>query len=195
LPQINAGEHGLDSVPAADKNVVNMKRVLVIGPGGAGKSTFATRLGKVLNIDVTHLDRAYWRSGWTKPSEDDWVRTVTELTSRDAWIIDGNFGGTLDLRLRRCDTIIFLDMPRLLCLWRVVKRRLTYRGRSRPDMAEGCSEKLDLEFILWIWNYSRTSRPRVVRLLREQAAEKQVVWLRSRREVEQFLAAAANQQR
>lgn len=170
-----------------------MKRVLVIGPGGAGKSTFARRLGEALNIEVTHLDRAYWRAGWTKPSDEDWVQTVTELTSGDAWIIDGNFGGTLELRLKHCDTIIFLDMSRLLCLWRVGKRRLRYRNRSRPDMAEGCHEKIDLDFILWVWNYVRRSRPRVVGLLRENSEAKQVVWLRSRREVERFVRAAGSE--
>ncbi len=166
-----------------------MKRVLVIGPGGAGKSTFARQLGEALNIKVNHLDVAYWRSGWSKPAEDGWLQTVSQLVSGDSWILDGNFGGTLELRLKHCDTIVFLDMPRLLCLWRVVKRRLLYRNRSRPDMAEGCNEKLDLEFVLWVWNYARRSRPKVIKLLREQAEGKEVVWLRSRREVRSFLDA------
>ena len=165
-----------------------MKRVLVIGPGGAGKSTFARQLGNALNLDVNHLDTTYWRSGWTKPSEDEWLQTVNRLVSGDSWILDGNFGGTLELRLKHCDTVVFLDMSRLLCLWRIVKRRLFYRNRSRPDMAEGCHEKLDLDFILWVWNYSRRSRPRVVKLLREQCDGKEIVWLRSRREVRNFLA-------
>ena len=169
-----------------------MRRVLVIGPGGAGKSTFARQLGEALDIKVNHLDSAYWRSGWSKPSEDEWVQTVTQLVSGDAWILDGNFGGTLELRLRHCDTIVFLDMSRLLCLWRVVKRRLLYRNRSRPDMAEGCNEKLDLDFILWVWNYSHRSRPKVIKLLREQAEGKEVVWLRSRRGVRKFLRHGLN---
>ena len=164
-----------------------MKRVLVIGPGGSGKSTFARRLGQILDIEVKHLDRFYWRAGWTKPSNEDWLQTVNELTSGDSWILDGNFGGTLALRVERCDTIIFLDMPRLLCLWRITKRRLLYRNRSRPDMAEGCAEKLDWEFISWVWNYSSRSRPRVVNLLEEHKASKQIIWLRSSAEAEQFL--------
>jgi adenylate kinase family enzyme len=164
-----------------------MKRVLVIGPGGAGKSTFAQRLGQLLNIEVKHLDSFYWKAGWTEPSKEDWVKTVTELASAASWIMDGNFGGTLELRLKHCDTIIFLDMPRFLCLWRITKRRLRYHNRSRPDMAEGCSEKLDLEFIKWVWNYSRRSRPKVVKLLHEHSGTKQVVWLRSNAEVERFL--------
>lgn len=164
-----------------------MKRVLVIGPGGSGKSTFARRLGQILGIEVKHLDSFYWRSGWTKPSNEDWIKTVNDLISRDSWIIDGNFGGTLPLRVERCDTVIFLDMPRLLCLWRITKRRITYRKRSRPDMAEGCHEKLDLEFIRWVWNYPNRSRPRVIKLLNENKAAKTIVWLRSKDDVERFL--------
>lgn len=164
--------------------------MLVIGPGGSGKSTFARRLGQILGIEVKHLDRFYWRAGWTKPSKEEWLQTVKELTSGDSWILDGNFGGTLALRVERCDTIIFLDLPRLLCLWRVAKRRLLYRNRSRPDMAEGCTEKLDREFISWVWNYSRTSRPRVVKLLEEHKGSKEIVWLRSSVDVERFLKVA-----
>ena len=165
-----------------------MRRVLVIGPGGSGKSTFARRLGQKLGIEVKHLDSYYWRADWTKPSNEDWLNTVNELLSGESWIIDGNFGGTLPVRVERCDTIIFLDMPRLLCLWRVTKRRLTYRNRSRPDMAEGCNEKLDLDFISWVWNYASRSRPKVVKLLTEKKSSKKIVWLRSSAEVERFLS-------
>ncbi|HJU92488.1 MAG TPA: DNA topology modulation protein [Pyrinomonadaceae bacterium] len=164
-----------------------MKRVLVIGPGGSGKSTFARRLGEILGIEVKHLDSFYWRAGWTKPSNENWLKKVDELISGESWIIDGNFGGTLARRVERCDTIIFLDMPRLLCVWRVTKRRLTYRNRSRPDMAEGCAEKLDFEFISWVWNYSNRSRPKVVKLINENKASKKIVWLRSNADVEKFL--------
>ncbi len=165
-----------------------MRRVLVIGSGGAGKSTVARRLGQLLDIEVKHLDKFYWRSGWQETPKEDWLRTVTELTSGESWIMDGNYGGTLEFRIQHCDTIIFLDMPRLLCLWRIFKRRLLYRNRSRPDIAEGCSERLDWEFIQWIWNYSRRTRPKVVKLLEEHSHSKQVVWLRSNAEVERFLA-------
>jgi len=165
-----------------------MKRVLVIGSGGSGKSTFARQLGERLNIEVKHLDRFYWRPGWTKPAKEDWLQTVSELIAGNSWIIDGNFGGTLELRVKRCDTIVFLDMSRLLCLWRVAKRRLLYRNRSRPDMSEGCHEKLDLEFISWVWGYSHRSRPKVIKLLLEHSEIKKVVWLRSNAEVERFLA-------
>lgn len=164
-----------------------MKRVLVIGPGGSGKSTFARRLGVVLGLEVIHLDSFYWSAEWTKPSNEDWITKVNELISGESWIIDGNYGGTLAQRVDRCDTIIFLDMPRTLCLWRVTKRRLTYRNRSRPDMAEGCTEKLDREFISWVWNYAQRSRPKVIKLINENQASKKIVWLRADSEVERFL--------
>jgi adenylate kinase family enzyme len=165
-----------------------MRRILVIGSGGAGKSTFATRLGQLLDIEVIHLDKLFWRSGWVESPRDEWVRTVTELVNRDSWIMDGNYGGTLELRMQSCDTIVFLDLSRLLCVWRIVKRNLRYRRGGRPDMAEGCHEKLDPEFVSWVWNYPRRSRPKVVELIRSHADGKRVVWLRSKGEVEKFLS-------
>jgi len=164
-----------------------MKRVLVIGSGGSGKSTFATRLGELLKIEVKHLDSFYWRRGWQETPKDEWLEKVRELASEDSWIMDGNFGGTLETRIQHCDTIVFLDLPQLVCLWRIAKRRLLYRGRSRPDMTEGCPEKLDWEFVNWVWGYSRRSRPKIVKLLAEHAATKRIVWLRSRAEVRRFL--------
>jgi adenylate kinase family enzyme len=165
-----------------------MRKVLVIGLGGAGKSTLANQLGKLLNIEVLHLDKFYWHSGWIEMPKSKWQQTVEELLRRDAWIMDGNYSGTLDIRFEACDTVIFLDMPRTLCLWRVLKRAIMYRNKSRPDMAEGCPERLTLEFILWIWNYSSMSRPKIVRMLESNAKEKRIVWLRSKSDVERFLA-------
>lgn len=165
-----------------------MRKVLVIGPGGAGKSTLARRLGELLNIEVLHLDRFYWHAGWVETPKPEWLKTVEEMLKRDAWIMDGNYSGTLEMRVRACDTVVFLDMPRRLCLRRVLKRALMYRRSSRPDMAEGCQERLTLEFILWIWNYPRRTRPKVLRMLESNQGEKRVLRLRSQAEVERFLA-------
>ena len=165
-----------------------MRRVLVIGPGGAGKSTFARRLGARLGLPIIHLDRAYWRAGWVEPPKDEWRRKVEELCAGDSWVMDGNFSGTLDVRLAACDAVVLLDLPRALCVWRVVKRRLMYMGASRPDMAEGCCEKLDVEFLLWVWNYPRRSRPKILERLAAIGGSRQVYRLRSDAEVEEFLA-------
>jgi adenylate kinase family enzyme len=168
-----------------------MSKILIIGSGGAGKSTLANRLGKLLQIEVLHLDKLYWHAGWVETPKSEWRQTVEQLLKRDAWIMDGNYSGTLDIRLEACDTIIFLDIARTICVWRVLKRAVMYRNRSRPDMAEGCREKLDLEFILWIWNYPRRSRPKIVRMLESKREEKRIVRLRSQSEIESFLSAQA----
>lgn len=169
-----------------------MQRVLVIGSGGSGKSTVSAKLGELLNLEVNHLDKIFWRPGWVRPEPDEWTKTVTELIERDSWIIDGNYSGTLEQRLQKCDTIVFLDRSRVLCLWRIVRRYLVYRDGTRPDVAEGCRESLNFEFVSWVWNYPRRSRPKVVRLLREHAEGKQIFWLRSRSDVQRFLSRFEN---
>jgi adenylate kinase family enzyme len=167
-----------------------MKKVLVIGSGGAGKSTFARHLGTLLNIDVIHLDELYWRPGWVETPRDEWRKVIEALLRRDAWIIDGNYSNTLDLRLEACDTVIFLDIARLICLWRVLKRVIRYRSRTRPDMAEGCRERLDFGFIRWVWHYQSRTKPRIMQMLRQSAQHKRVIRLRSQAEVKRFLARA-----
>lgn len=168
-----------------------MRKILVIGSGGAGKSTFARRLGQLLDIEVIHLDALYWHAGWIETPKPEWAKRVAELVQRDAWIMDGNYSGTFDIRLKACDAVIFLDMPRLLCLWRVLKRSVIYRKRSRPDMGAGCPEKLDsdfIKFLLWIWNYPKRTRPKILAWMRENAESKKAVRLRSPAETERYLA-------
>jgi len=140
-----------------------MRRILVIGSGGAGKSTFALRLSAILNMEVIHLDSLYWTSGWVEMPKDRWRAVVEELLQRDSWIIDGNYGGTLDLRLAACDSVIFLDVPRLICLQRVLKRVALYRKASRPDMAAGCRERVNWEFIKYVWAYPRKRKPALLK--------------------------------
>src|SRR4051812_43420428 len=106
-----------------------MQRVLVIGPGGAGKSTFAVELAQRTGLPLIHLDALYWRPGWVEPAKGEWASTVEGLVATERWLLDGNYGGTMTARLRRCDTVIFLDRSRWLCLWRVIRRRAQYRGR------------------------------------------------------------------
>jgi adenylate kinase family enzyme len=165
-----------------------MKKVLVIGSGGAGKSLFARHLGPLLNLDVIHLDALYWHPGWVQTPRAEWQQVIEALLRRDAWIIDGNYSSTLALRLEKCDTVIFLDIARPICLWRVLKRAILYRRRTRPDMAAGCRERLDWEFLRWVWRYKRQTKPQIIELLRQSAQSKQVIWLRTPAEVKRFLA-------
>jgi adenylate kinase family enzyme len=166
-----------------------MRRVVVIGSGGAGKSTFSRALGERTGLPVVHLDRLYWHAGWVETPKEEWRRTVGELLARDAWILDGNYSGTLDQRLAACDTAIFLDLPRTLCLRRAIARRL--RGGVRADVAPGCPERLSLEFLRWIWTYPAKRRPNVLARLASLRADQRAVILRSPAEVRAFLSRPA----
>jgi adenylate kinase family enzyme len=137
-----------------------MERILVLGPCGAGKSTLALRLGKQLDLPVIHLDQHYWRPGWREPEPGDWAAQVEELIARPRWIMDGNYGGTLPIRLARADGAIFLDYPRRVFFSRMLWRSLSRFGRMRPDMAPGCAERLDWEFIRYTWRYRVDVLPR-----------------------------------
>jgi adenylate kinase family enzyme len=165
-----------------------MNRVLVIGSGGAGKSTFAARLAQITGIPAVHLDSHYWNSGWIQTPAEEWPHRVAELLLQKRWIIDGNYRGTLDQRLAACDTVVFLDLPRLLCFWRVIKRRLRYHGRSRPDMPDGCPEQICWEFARWIWDYPVKEKPKMMEKLASVGRDKRVLVLRSAREVEEFFS-------
>ena len=165
-----------------------MKKILVIGAGGAGKSTFARRLGESLGLPVIHLDKVFWHSGWVETPKAEWRRKVEGLCAGDSWVMDGNYSGTLDVRLEACDTIIFLDLPRVLSTWRVLKRAVMYRNTPRPDAAEGCRERIDLKFLHWVWTYQKRRRPKILARLGELAGSKKIYRLSSGAEVEKFLA-------
>jgi adenylate kinase family enzyme len=164
-----------------------LKRVAIIGSGGSGKSTLARKLGEILQINVYHLDALFWRSGWVGTSKEEQRSVQENLVGQEKWIMDGNYGGTIDIRLNHADTIIFLDIPRITCLIRVIKRRIQYRKSPRPDMGEGCNERLDAEFVKWVWNYPKVKKPAIVEKLALLSNRKEVIILSSTRAVNDFL--------
>jgi adenylate kinase family enzyme len=165
-----------------------MRRVAIIGSGGAGKSTLARQLGEITGLPVVHLDREFWRPGWTETPKADWNERVEELANGHEWIIDGNFGGTMEIRLAAADMVVFLDFPRVLCTYRAIKRAVTYRNRTRPDMGPGCVEKFDLEFLRWVWQFPGKTVPSIEARLAKLGPHVALVRLRSPKEVESFLS-------
>jgi len=163
-----------------------VQRIIIIGSGGAGKSTLARHLGADLGIPVHHLDQLYWKPGWVESAPQEFAAKQEAILSQPSWVIDGNFGGTMELRLRAAETIIFLDLPTSACLWSATRRYFQYRNRTRPDMTEGNLEKLDWDYLWWILSYRSVRRPAVMARLKKLGAEQQVVVLRSRAAVEEF---------
>lgn len=163
--------------------------MLLIGPGGAGKSTLAREIAQRCDLPLLHLDALYWQSGWVQPDPQVWRMQLEDLLQGEAWVMDGNFGGTLDLRLQACDTAILLDLPPWLCLRRVLARRWRFRGRARPDMREGCPEHLSLDFVFWILSYRWRKRPAVLRRFRAaQASGVRTLILRTPQAARDFLS-------
>lgn len=169
-----------------------MKKIVIIGSGGAGKSTFARRLHEAAKLPLIHLDKVFWKPNWTETPKDEWRKTVENLAKEEKWIMEGNFGGTMDVRFQACDTIIYLDMPRLLCIYQAFKRLVKYYNRTRPDMGAGCKERFDLKFLLWIWNFEKNTKPRIEENLRLFARDKNTIRLTSRKEVEKFFEELAS---
>ena len=142
-----------------------MQRVVILGCSGAGKSTFARALGARLGLPVVHLDALFWQPGWKEPENEAFRAAVASAIAGDAWITDGNYvGRTFDLRLPRADTVIFIDQPRWLCVFRILWRWLTSFGRVRADLATGCPETFDRTLLLWAWNFRRQSQPRILEM-------------------------------
>ncbi|MCL2361318.1 MAG: DNA topology modulation protein [Defluviitaleaceae bacterium] len=163
------------------------KRIMIIGSGGSGKSTLARQLGERLDLPVIHLDAEFWNAGWMVTPQDEWVEKQKMVLSGAEWIADGNYSGSMGLRLERADSVILLDFNRFTCLWGVTKRRIKNRGTTRPDMAEGCPEQLDFTFLKWIWRFPARERPKIIEKLSIHTDINQII-LRNRKEVRQFLA-------
>ena len=162
---------------------------MIIGSGGAGKSTLARELGKKLNIEVLHLDNLLWEPNWKQVPKDKQKIIQENIVQNDQWIIDGNYGGTMDIRFQSADTIIFMDISRVICIYRAIKRTFQYRNKARPDMVEGNHERFDLNFYKWVWNYPKDKKPEIMDKLNEMSNEKNrnIIILKSPKEVQSFI--------
>nr|WP_321524189.1 adenylate kinase [uncultured Cohaesibacter sp.] len=163
-----------------------MKRVMIIGCTGAGKSTLAVELAHLTGLPLIHLDQHFWLPNWQARTQEDYARKQEELTRQERWIMDGNNRSTMPIRLARADTVLFLDTPRMLCLKRTLLRSVRYWHSSRADMAEGCKEHINWGLLKYIWQFPTRYRPSLLKMLANYNGTIRI--LKSPEDIRAFLA-------
>lgn len=162
-----------------------MSRIVVVGCGGSGKSMLARQLGQVADLPVIHLDGVYYAPDWNPLSIEEFSARQRELVTGARWVIDGNYASTLPIRLAAADIVVMLDLPAIVCLWGILKRRIRYRGGQHPDV--GVYDRVNLSFLRYVLGYRRAMGPRVRHLVAEHAPHAQFHAPRSRRQVRRLI--------
>ncbi|HEV2601038.1 MAG TPA: hypothetical protein VGT41_01950 [Candidatus Babeliales bacterium] len=167
-----------------------IKKITIIGNAGSGKSVLARKLHTLFHLPVYHLDQYFWKPNWVMPDLNEFKIVHDELCERDAWIIEGMCLPLLEYRVSQADMIIFLDMPRYLCFWRIFKRFTSYYGQETPSSAKQCPEAFNwnfLRFLTVVWKFKGQDLPMIKGLLDAYASKKIVYTLQSQGEIDLFL--------
>ncbi|MBQ6877365.1 MAG: topology modulation protein [Oscillospiraceae bacterium] len=162
-----------------------MKRILVIGGNGSGKSTFSKKLGEKTGLPVVHLDKIFWHGNWEYISREKFDILLDSELKKESWIIDGNFERTLEKRVQYCDTVFYFDFSTIRCLFGVTERVLKNYGRTRADMGGNCPEKFDLEFYKAILRFNKKNRPKTKTILEKYNPD--VIVFKNRKQAENYL--------
>lgn len=174
-----------------------MQRVMIVGGPGSGKSTLARELGTRTGLPVFHMDQIHWQPGWVERSKDEKDRLSSEVHRQDRWIFEGGHSRTYAERIARADTFIWLDVPVTLRTIRVLRRSWVYRGQSRPDLPEGCTEQFNgrtVEFLKFIWDTRHSSRAKLLEVWQSPPAHLTLHRFTRLHEVRQFLASLEKEQ-
>ena len=155
------------------------KRIIVVGCCGSGKSTFSKQLAYKTGLPLYHLDNIYWLPDASHLERVEFIKKQKEIMKKDAWIIDGNYGGTMKYRIKKCELVYFFDLPTEICLEGVLNRE-----KSRNDIA--CELEPDEELLDFIKNYSEKSKPKLLTLFKNNPRVK-VITFKSHEEVEKYL--------
>jgi adenylate kinase family enzyme len=169
-----------------------MRRVIVIGCQGSGKTRLALNLGQKLGLPVVHLDVLYWLPGWKASDKASFRARVADAVASEGWVVDGSFSGlAFDLTLARADTLVVIERPRWLCQWRIACRSAFARDGMRPDLPKGCPEQFDWNLMREAWRYNADRKPVIEAERVKFGAEVPVVRLSRDREIKDFLNAAS----
>lgn len=166
-----------------------MRRIIVVGSQGSGKTSLALKLGRTLGLPVVHLDVLYWRPGWKACDTASFRVRVADAIAGDEWVVDGSFSGlAFDLTLARAEALIVIDRPRWLCQWRILWRSAFDRDTARSDLPEGCPEQFDWKLMREAWRYNRERAPVIEAERVKYGMDVPVVRLTSDRDIADFLA-------
>jgi adenylate kinase family enzyme len=171
-----------------------VKRIMIVGQPGSGKSRLAQALGEKTGLPVIHIDKIHWQPGWVERSKDEKTRLCREAEQGENWIFEGGYSVTWPSRLGRADMLVWVDRPVGIRLWRVLKRAVVGLGRTRPDMAEDCPERLSSlpEFVHFIWTTRKSGSAKIADLAKRAPNGCEVVRLRSDEEVAMFVGGFVN---
>jgi adenylate kinase family enzyme len=185
MPTLRSEIRDLD---VAAEHIRRANRIMVMGCSGGGKSTLSQKIAARFGLAYVSIDRdVLWLPGWVQRDRDEQRAIIVAKVQGERWIMDGTNPSTFDVRLPRTDLVIWVRMPRLLCIWGAVSRWLKWMGRTRPEMAPGCIEKIDWEFLRFIWTFEEKFTPRVLAGLAEHGPDVPVLQLKSRGEMRQLL--------
>ena len=166
-----------------------MQRILVMGSSGSGKSTFAKRLSAITGIPMVSVDALFWKPGWVESGKAEFHERLTAAARQPRWIMDGNFTSHLvELRRDACDTLIWFDLPRATCMMGVLTRIAKSYGQVRPEMAEGCPEKIDLEFFHYVWTFRKKIRPKLLAYFEGLRPDQTFITFTDRAQADRYLS-------
>lgn len=164
-----------------------IKRICVIGCGGAGKSTFSKLLAEKTGIPLIHLDSVYWLPGWIEPTKDEFEQKLENIINKKTWILDGNFHNTMTKRFHKSDMIFWLDYPTWQCLYGVFKRLVTDYGKTREDMAQDCKESFDWKFLKYVFSFRKNTRPKILNHIKHNAKHCRVAVFKNPKELQKWI--------
>lgn len=165
-----------------------MKRVMIVGQPGAGKSTLARALGERTGLPVYHIDKIHWKPGWNERPRDEKTQMCSDIHAKDQWIFEGGHSVTWKERLARCDTLIWIDLEMWRRMFRVTRRSLRDWGKVRPDMQADCPEQFSLEFYQFIWRTNKSARAKLSHLFNTAPRDKTRIYLGSDEDTRSFLS-------